>query len=716
MKLGSAKNPVEVNGGGSTSQFSIAMNAKAFRVLSDSLYQNKVGSIVREISCNAMDSHIAAGTPELPFVVHLPDNFEPWFSVQDFGVGLTPEQIETVFTKYFESSKDDSNQMVGAFGLGGKSPFSYTDQFTVTSVTGGMKRMYSAYITEQGIPAIVEMSSEPTTEHNGVEIKLSAKREDYNKFANETAEQLRFFKVKPKILNRANFRFKDIASNLVIDSRNCAISSDSVGYGESWAYIIQGSVGYPLDLNQVREKISADNRKLLDTMNGSSVRFYFNIGEIGVTASREGVEYNKHTLASIERKLGMVRIELTKYIDDKMVKLTSDYEKALFLNSSTAINRLARAAGITLPNVKTNNAGHYYFDFADMLMKTDPVTKKQIQIGSVKSWQHGRTARDSCYAQITPNANSEVQIVFRDTNSKPNIRAKFHLSQLDPKVSLIEVDIHDHADLDDAFIAKLKVQLGGFDKFKRLSDVVLPMILPDELAEKVRSAYSRPTHYSHNGSDIGGYIRSWNREFDALADMDDDVTYVIIEDMALVKGGDAAALRRYVTYKEFDKANVLDLVGIRSSDVKKIAGKTNFIPLQDYMDGIVESYSTDKKLYINWRHSVIGQLIRSKLPSSLRNDTVMKALDAQAHDAIPTKALFLSKRLTDRMEAHGNRLAQIGNFMGWDAEKLHNKYEKRVTACVEGILNRYPLLRVFNEWQIRNHITPNHLAKYVSVM
>ena len=77
------------------------MNSKAFRVLSDTLYQNKIGSIVREISCNALDGHIANGNRDVPFTIHMPDAFEPWFSVRDYGIGLSPDAMAEVFTKYF---------------------------------------------------------------------------------------------------------------------------------------------------------------------------------------------------------------------------------------------------------------------------------------------------------------------------------------------------------------------------------------------------------------------------------------------------------------------------------------------------------------------------------------------------------------------------------------------------------------------------------------
>ena len=101
----------------------------------------------------------------------------------------------------FESTKDQSNDSIGAFGLGAKTPFSYTDQFNVTSVTGGIMRAYSAFIDETGMPSVDLMAEIPTEEPSGVEIKIGVKPEDFNRFREEIRTQLRFFPVKPEIVN-----------------------------------------------------------------------------------------------------------------------------------------------------------------------------------------------------------------------------------------------------------------------------------------------------------------------------------------------------------------------------------------------------------------------------------------------------------------------------------------------------------------------------------
>ena len=145
---------------GEIGEFRIRNSAKAFNILSSGLYANKIRAIIRELSCNAIDSHVAAGRIETPFDVHLPNQLEPWFAIRDYGTGLSHEQVTNIYTTYFESTKTDSNAFIGALGLGSKSPFSYTDNFTVTAVKDGRKGIYTAFINEQGVPSIALMMEE----------------------------------------------------------------------------------------------------------------------------------------------------------------------------------------------------------------------------------------------------------------------------------------------------------------------------------------------------------------------------------------------------------------------------------------------------------------------------------------------------------------------------------------------------------------------------
>ena len=59
---------------GEVGEFRIRNSAKAFSILSSGLYANKVRAIIREYSCNAVDSHVEAGRADTPFDVHLPNS------------------------------------------------------------------------------------------------------------------------------------------------------------------------------------------------------------------------------------------------------------------------------------------------------------------------------------------------------------------------------------------------------------------------------------------------------------------------------------------------------------------------------------------------------------------------------------------------------------------------------------------------------------------
>ena len=120
-----------------TKEFSIRTSAHAFKLLSSGLYSDKISAVLREIGCNAMDAHVEEGTPDRPIEVKLPNRIDHQFYIKDWGPGLSHADIMELYTTYFASTKQTSNDLTGAFGLGSKSPFSYVDSFVVVSVHDG---------------------------------------------------------------------------------------------------------------------------------------------------------------------------------------------------------------------------------------------------------------------------------------------------------------------------------------------------------------------------------------------------------------------------------------------------------------------------------------------------------------------------------------------------------------------------------------------------
>ena len=302
MRLNTAPaNAVEMSGISSTSQFKIQASAKAFSILSDGLYANKIRAIVRELSTNALDSHIAAGRADLPFTVNIPNIMAPWFSVRDYGVGLSHDEVISIYTSYFTSTKSDSDDFVGALGLGSKSPFSYTDNFSVTTIKDGRKGLYSAYINDTGVPSIALMSETETDEPNGVEVRLAVDdRDDFYKFAREANYVYQHFAVRPHITGESvefeeiEYFRKDILPGIHIRQQN--------GYRHNGRnVIVMGSIEYPIQLphGALRGSKEISGERLQNIANYGGFEIHVPIGAVEMSASREELSYTSKTVEFI---------------------------------------------------------------------------------------------------------------------------------------------------------------------------------------------------------------------------------------------------------------------------------------------------------------------------------------------------------------------------------------------------------------------------------
>lgn len=307
---------------GEIGEFRIRNSAKAFNILSSGLYANKIRAIIRELSCNAVDSHVAAGRSDTAFDVHLPTVLEPWFAIRDYGTGLTHDQVTNIYTTYFESTKSDSNDYIGALGLGSKSPFSYTENFTVTTVKDGRRGIYSAFINESGVPSIALMSEDQSDEPAGVEVKFSVNdRWDFDKFIQESKVVYRYFALKP-VVSGPEFSFDTI----IYETENIVPGVHKITGRNPRSVAVMGNIAYPIEIPNAESNLG-DLRHLLD--HGLEIRF--EIGDLDFQASREGLSYIPQTIESIRARLQQVNDALTDVLAKEADAIGNLWERAAFL-------------------------------------------------------------------------------------------------------------------------------------------------------------------------------------------------------------------------------------------------------------------------------------------------------------------------------------------------------------------------------------------------
>jgi hypothetical protein len=427
---------------GEIGEFRIRNSAKAFSILSSGLYANKIRAIVRELSCNAVDSHIAANKQETPFDVHLPNQLEPWFAIRDYGTGLTHDQVTNIYTTYFESTKSNSNEFIGALGLGSKSPFSYTDNFTVTAIKDGVKGIYSAFINADGVPSIAKMMSEETDEPAGVEVKFSVNdRYDFDKFKQEARQVYTYFKLRPVVSGSTDFKFYDNE----YETKDIIPGVHSQKESHRRSIAIMGNISYPIDIPNA-DQVLGDLRHLLSC----GLEMHFAIGELDFQASREGLSYIPQTIDAIKRKLTALNAQLAVHLAVEADKISNLWERAEFLAKkaqsglwSAAVSKYATDTKLATYDVTSYGKLAKFTFEVDVLAKKYNIVIHGIQrnrgsknCSALKPSSDSKKDATGQYVYTTSwnfQVDCNAHFVVNDTKIGATERAKFHYRQQDQK-------------------------------------------------------------------------------------------------------------------------------------------------------------------------------------------------------------------------------------------------------------------------------------------
>lgn len=321
----------ESNTNGGTSAFTIAASSKAFQILSNQIYTDKPRAILRELSTNALDAHIAAGKADVPFEVQLPTTWDTTLIVKDFGTGMSPEQIEHLYCTYFGSDKTHTNDLVGGLGLGSKSPFSYTDQFTAVSRHNGTKYTYAAFIGAANVPEISLISTEKTDEENGFEVHVPVKESDIWVFERTAKRVFEFFDVKPILNQSIDFTvYDEPVMTINFDGVECSLYPN-----QARSLVMQGPIGYPIDAMAITSELDYGERSKVDQFYSKGWRIKASVGTFEITASREALSYDKKTIARLlEVAEGVLAEVREKTIDE--LKACQDIKSAVELLTASS--------------------------------------------------------------------------------------------------------------------------------------------------------------------------------------------------------------------------------------------------------------------------------------------------------------------------------------------------------------------------------------------
>jgi hypothetical protein len=244
-----------------------------FDIVSKQMYRRPINSIVREITSNCFDSHIEAKIDDPVVVIMKHDEGGDYICFKDIGVGMSPERMSKTYSKYFSSTKRGSNDQIGMFGLGSKSPLSYTDLFYLTTNYNGKKYEYQIHNGKK-TPRIDLLIEDDTDERNGTEVKIYIKNTaDVSSFVSACKSELIYF---DNVYFNSYYKFNNEYN--ILEYKTFKYRDDTKYSNQ--LHLIIGKVPYPISWDEIG----------LSPIN-IPCGLKFEIGDLQVTPERESIRY-----------------------------------------------------------------------------------------------------------------------------------------------------------------------------------------------------------------------------------------------------------------------------------------------------------------------------------------------------------------------------------------------------------------------------------------
>jgi hypothetical protein len=698
-------------------EFRIRNSAKAFSILSSGLYANKVRAIIRELSCNAVDSHVAAGKTTTPFDVHLPNSLEPHFSIRDYGTGLSHEQITQIYTTYFESTKTSSNEFIGALGLGSKSPFSYTDNFTVTAIQNGRKGIYSAFINKEGVPSIALMMQETTNDPAGVEVKFSVNdRYDFDKFRQEARIVYKHFSLRPVISGNGDFGFVDAE----YESRDIVPGVHSFK-GQGGSAAIMGNIAYPIEVPNADGSIPPELKALLSC----GLEMHFGIGELDFQASREGLSYIPSTVAAIKAKLEQVNSALAVVIAREADAIENLWDRAVFLYKkkehrlwTAAVSKYAQDTALsTYDDKQYNRLKRFDFKVEDLATKYNIVIRQLQQVRHNKTVNNGKSvtqyadqrAKNAAGHYITWQewhvpVDDTSHFIINDLKTGAGERARYHYRETGCDVYSRAIWILEKADKSkamdvDAFFAAIQ------------EPPVVRRFAASTLKQRERENMGRNVSILKLERRGGGRYRRSDEDY-VWRDAGDTSKFVDTETYYYVplSGFTMLSAKGYTSGKELhDDVKSLpglfvnEIYGVRKSDIEEIKKKSNWKNFEDHIANKLNGKDNSKLLM---------SLVRSGLENadmfSYNNVGILANIDSNS----PYAKLITVFEKVDKFQGNRYNIDRLFRKFAPSAnlspEALVIKYQKELNE----VNCRYPLLSKLSTYRVE----ASDIAEYVNLI
>jgi Histidine kinase-, DNA gyrase B-, and HSP90-like ATPase len=340
------------------------------------LYSDPQLAVIREYSTNAFDATVDAGSSE-PVRVTLPSLMAPNLVIQDFGIGMTTDEVLHVYSQYGNSTKRESNDVVGMLGVGCKSALTYTNSFIISTVKNGVKTVANVTKNTDNVGEIQIIDTASTNERNGTTIQIPVRGGDISDFADKAETFFQYWKPGTVLIDGKAPKFiLDVGNYTKVNADHEVYYNNNKGYYSN-SVLVMGNVSYPLEISH--------------QMSGANLIVFAPIGAVNFAPSREELSYRGKTDKYVIEIAQVIQDEVNYLIKNAMSHATSKHDAMRIAN----VMRAAR----WVPNGVT-------FTYNGEVVPAWPLTNKQIGTvwNSDKSWNGGNHRIDRDPWHISPEA------------------------------------------------------------------------------------------------------------------------------------------------------------------------------------------------------------------------------------------------------------------------------------------------------------------------
>lgn len=270
-------------------------------LLTSNLYSKPLESFFRETVANAYDSHVEAGTNEhILILIQDTNQYKTYrISIRDYGTGVSPERFDKIYKNIGSSTKRQSNDFIGMFGIGRFSCLSCADVAHITSYYNGKKYSYVMYKNGGGIN-IDQLSVTEGDFKNGLEVSI----EKYIYNNNDLVKAIRGL----CLFDRLHISYN--GNNSTISSKVADFNDRKITHFNTFSRcsLLQGS-----NFFKVGNVIYDCDKDWLNT--NDSLIIDLPIGSVDITPNREALQFTDFTNNNIKARIAAVKQELQDIVN-----------------------------------------------------------------------------------------------------------------------------------------------------------------------------------------------------------------------------------------------------------------------------------------------------------------------------------------------------------------------------------------------------------------